>query len=307
MTSDSGASDLTLTIDMSARSLPGRDAAYQRLAALLASAIPNPARVELVLTDRFEHVAGEFATQSPTRSNPNMTAADYRAVKGDGAVAAARTIDLPDDKVVVVIPAGLLGANQRILRRTILHEAQHVTLFQKHNSAQAVHRRTDFEIPADQLTWEYMWIAESAIDEFRCERTMHARGMGAAHNTYSAGYGPIIAMFDTARQTYRGTFDLTDTYHRAFAALDRLAVFLAYGAASVAAERVAPDMWSAVTPMAELLGVLGDIPGTDTTVGDDELTGLSLGLALWLRQQFRANGFDYRYTSTGSDYFELLW
>jgi hypothetical protein len=307
VTSDSGASDLTLTIDVSARSLLGSAAACQGLATLLASAVPNPARVELVVTDRFEHVAGEFATQSPTRSNPNMTAADYRAVRGDGAVAVARTIDLPDDKVVVVIPTGLIGTNQRILRRTVLHKAQHITLLQKHNSAQAVHRRTDFEIPADKLTWEYMWIAESAIDEFRCERTMHVRSMGTAHNTYSAGYGPIVAMFDTARQTYRGTFDLTGTYHRAFAALDRLTVFLAYGAASVAAERVAPDRWSAVTPMAELLNLLCDIPGTDVTVDDDQLTGLSLELALWLRQQFRANGFDYRYTSTGSDYFELLW
>ena len=101
--------------------------------------MPNPQRVHLVITDLYQQVAGEYAVLSPTRSNTTATAADYQAAKPDGAMAVAKTIDLPNDEVVVVVSTGLIGLGHEGVRRTLLHEAQHVRMHQHGDTANAVH------------------------------------------------------------------------------------------------------------------------------------------------------------------------
>jgi hypothetical protein len=133
----------------------------------------------LVITDRCEQVAGGYAVQSPTRSNTTATAGDYRASKPDGAMAVERTVDLPNDELVVVASTALIRLGPESVRRSLLHEAQHVQLHQHRDSAMAVHRRLKFELP-DDVIWEFLWLAESVVDEFRCGRAMHEKGLGSS-------------------------------------------------------------------------------------------------------------------------------
>lgn len=136
---------------------------------------PYPSRVQLVITDRYEEAVGEYSVQSASRLNQAATAADYRSVKPGGAMAVAKTVGLSDGKVAVIVNAGLAKLGREVVRRTLLHEAQHVCLTQNADSAMAVHKRVAFYLPGD-LTWEFVWLAESTIDEFRCERLCMRKG-----------------------------------------------------------------------------------------------------------------------------------
>jgi hypothetical protein len=89
-----------------------QDARWRDLLPPLTNELPDPSRVEIILTDRYEQVAGEYAVQAVDKMNDQMTAEQYSAVKIDGSVAAARTIELPD-KVVVVVAAPVLDLRRR--------------------------------------------------------------------------------------------------------------------------------------------------------------------------------------------------
>jgi hypothetical protein len=105
-----------------------------------------PSCVRLVITDRYEEIAGTYAVQSASQLNQAEIAADYRSAKPGGAVAVAKTVDLPDDKVAVIVDAGLAKLGREVMRRTLLHEAQHVCLIQNADSAMAVHKRVALKI-----------------------------------------------------------------------------------------------------------------------------------------------------------------
>ena len=105
------------------------------------SVLLHPERTELVITDQFQAVAGEYEVRSPVRANPNMTAEDYRAMKTDGAMAVARTVELPGKKAAVVASCALPTLGSVEAKRVLRHEVQHVLLDQEGNSAYGVHRR----------------------------------------------------------------------------------------------------------------------------------------------------------------------
>jgi hypothetical protein len=96
-------------------------AAWDSLIPAFTEELPHPERVELVITDQYRAVAGEYAVQSPTRANPGMTAADYQAVKVDGAMAAAKTNELPGGKATVVVNASLVRLGHERASRSLLH------------------------------------------------------------------------------------------------------------------------------------------------------------------------------------------
>lgn len=285
---------------------PAEQAVWDSLIPEFGQELPNPQRVRLVITDRYEQIAGAYAVLSPTRSNTTATAADYQAAKPDGAMAVAKTIDLPNDEVVVVASTVLTRLGHRSVRRTLLHEAQHVRLHQHGDSAMAVHRRVRFELP-DDLTWEFVWLAESAVDEFRCERAMHEKGLGGADaRAVVDDYPGIVALFDTVRGSYRRQGDLMAAYHGSFAALDRLGTFLAYGAASVVLNPGTAEAWRAIPSMAKLLEVVSDVPSPAGVVPDEQLTAVSVEIARMLRGTLQAMGFEYYSLPDTSTYFELL-
>ncbi|HEU5389770.1 MAG TPA: hypothetical protein VFV73_28105 [Streptosporangiaceae bacterium] len=265
-----------------------------------------PSRVRLVITDRYEELAGTYAVQSASRLNQAAIAADYRSAKPGGAMAVAKTVDLPDDKVAVIVNAGLTKLGREVMRRTLLHEAQHVCLIQNADSAMAVHKRVAFYLPGD-LTWEFVWLAESIIDEFRCERTLHEKGL------FDPGIVPgadecskVVALFDEVRDGCNHGLDITTACHRAFAVLERLGTLLSYAAASMVINPGAGPPWAPLTPAAGLAGHLSYVPGTKSIMRDGQLASISLGLAWLLREVFQDMGFDYRLLPDGSKQFELL-
>jgi hypothetical protein len=105
--------------------------------------------VQLVITDTYEEVAGEYAIQSTSRLNQTAIATDYSSVKPGGARAVAMTVGLPDDRVTVIVNAGLAKLGREVVRRTLLHEGQHICLIQDADSAMAVHKRVAFYLPGD--------------------------------------------------------------------------------------------------------------------------------------------------------------
>jgi hypothetical protein len=163
---------MTVTWRMARPLAPEARAAWDSLIPEFAGEVLHPEHVELVITDQYQAVAGQYAVQSPVRANSTETAEDYQALKADGAAAAARTIDLPEGKVVVVASAALTNLGPERAGRTLLHEAQHVRLYQDGNPAWGVHRRVNLERPTD-VGYDFIWTAEIVVDEFRCERAVH--------------------------------------------------------------------------------------------------------------------------------------
>jgi hypothetical protein len=157
----------------------------------------------------------------------------------------------------------------------------------------AVHRKVRFELP-DDLTWEFVWLAESVVDEFRCERAMHDKGLGSSDaGSVVDDYPGIVALFETVRRNYWRRGDLMAAYHGSFAALDRLGTFLAYGAASVVLNPETAEAWIPVPSMPKLLDVVSEVPSPAAMVPDEQLTAVSVEVARMLRETFQEMGFDY--------------
>lgn len=300
---DGMSSEINVTYQL-ARDLPAtQQASWRTVLVEFAAEVPNPERVEVVITDEFAKVAGQYAVLEEERSNSQMTAEQYQAEKGDGATVAAKTCALPGGQVVVARHDLAVQGTAR-LRHSLLHEAQHVRLHQHGDVAHAVHRRLSVALPADQITPEFLWIAESAIDEFRCERTVRERGWTDTSNATSLDdYAGALTMFLGAKQEWHRSRDVMPTYQAAFAALDRLAVVLAYGAADLATGRAAPESWAPAEEMGAVLEVLKDVPGTDVVVSRESLFDTAVTLGWRLRLIMRQYRFDCCYLEDGTKFF----
>jgi hypothetical protein len=298
---------LTVTWRMAHAPGPEIRAAWDSLMPGFAGEMLRPGCVELVITDQYETVAGQYAVQSPVRANLAETAEDYRALRADGAAAAAKTIDLPDGKIVVVAASALINLGSERAGRALLHEAQHVRLFQDGNEAWGVHRRVNLERPPD-VGYDFIWTAETVVDEFRCERAVHETGTDPMDmGSNPADYNAIVRSFEAVRNEYHRTGNLLAVYQAAFSSLQRLAQFLAYGAAHIAVNSEVADEWRSIPSMARLLDIVSDIPGAGSLISDKELTEYCVQAARMLRQALRDNGFDSRADPDNSIYFELLW
>ncbi|MEU5553640.1 hypothetical protein ABZ738_28105 [Micromonospora sp. NPDC047793] len=284
----------------------GQAATWQTVLTEFAAEIPDPERVEVIITDEFEKVAGEYRVQAVDQSNESETAEQYRASRSDGARAAALTVRLPHDKDVVVVGSPLYAHGVRSMRHTLLHEAQHVRLNQHGDTAHAVHRRTSFTLPSDDITWEYLWIAESSIDEFRCERTVHERGWTDPSNTNSPqDVDGVEATFHATRAQYRRNQNVRAAYENGIASLERLATVLAYGAAGLATGVVTAESWAEAPAMGRVLDVLEELPGTSVVVPRETLIDTAVQLAKRLRRLLQEQGFDCYFLDDGTLWFEV--
>ena len=219
--------------------------------------------------------------------------------KPDGALTVALTVNTTDG-VDVVLPTGLLDIDDEILDRTVLHEAQHVRLHQHAGSAFAAHRRVpDFDTP-DDLPWEFLWLAEIAIDEYRCELSLYKRGLADVEPPSGGELGEleaIVATFDAVRASYQRHRDLMRLYQAAFEVLQRLGVFVAYTAAKIVA---GPDeiatLWRAKPPVREAVAILRELPDSGRAVSDEDLTAVAVRFGRQLRQMLRVHGgMDYHF------------
>ncbi|MBM0226838.1 hypothetical protein [Micromonospora sp. ATA51] len=283
-----------------ARALPAaQQATWRTLLAEFTAEVPSPEKVEVIITDEYEKVAGEYAVQEPDRMNSTMTADQYRADRADGARAAAKTCALADGRIVVVVGSSTLACGLPTARQCVLHEAQHVRLQQHGDVAHAVHRRAPFELPSG-FTWEYVWFAENTIDEFRCERTVHERGWTSRSNLNTAVDFALVAdVLQKVRAKHHRTGDLMDTYHGAMPALLRASTVLGYGAAGLVTGVIRPGDWIQAPAMGRFLDLLEGLPGTDRVLPREDIAAASLEVAKRLRQLFNEMGFDYRETPDG--------
>jgi hypothetical protein len=285
---------------------PEQGERWRDLISEFTSEIPDPSHVEMVLTDQYQQVAGEYAARAVNKMNEDLTAEQYSAVKVDGSVAAARTVELPDDQVVVIVAAAMLEFPPAFLRHSVLHELQHVRMIQHGDETFAVHRRLTFDLPRNEITWELLWMAESAIDEFRAERGVQERGLAAHENTITADdVAGVYRSFRAVRRDYNASGDLMSAYHGATLSLERLATHLAYGAAAIAAGNGTPDQWSQVPAMDRMINLLQSLPPADVTIPDPRLVDVAVQLAKELRQMLQAQGFDLFYTPGGSTYLKV--
>lgn len=282
---------------------PRERANLQAGAAALADDVPSPGAVRIIVTDTFDRTVAEYASRAPSMSG--MPTRGYTATKPDGAQAVAKTVEVPGGKVAVIASRFLLGGHPDACLRTFLHEAQHVRVEQDGGRTWAAHREVGLDVP-DGLTWEFIWLAEAAIDEFRCERELYERDLPSSDPAVPTDYQPIVDLAIESISSYRLSGDLMATYHAAFALLDRLSTMVAYGSAACVVHPEQSTLWVGVPPMAPSVEILGTIPAAGQPTGAAEHVPASIPLARVFRSTFNDLGFDYRYTAEGSDYFEIL-
>jgi hypothetical protein len=135
------------------------------------------------------------------------------------------------------------------------------------------------------------------------ERGWYAPGVTASEPT---DLPDIVQTFNNVRNGYRRTGDLLAAYQAAIQSLERLANFLAYGAAQAVVDSSIATAWSSVHPMALFMGVASAVPAADTLIDDDELMEHCIEMARVLRRLLRKYGFDSPPQDDGSIYFELL-
>lgn len=280
---------------------PGERANLQAGTAALAAEVPSPDAVRIIVTDTFDRTVAEYTSRAPSMSGMPM---GYTATKLDGAQAVAKTVEVPGGKVAVIASRFLLRSGSDACLRTFLHEAQHVRVEQDGGRAWAAHRDFGLQIP-EGLTWEFVWLAESAIDEFRCERELYGRGLPPSDPASAADYQPIVDLAAEAAHSYRLAGDLTVTYHSAFALLDRLCTMVAYGSAACVVHPEHLPLWANVPPMAPAVNILSAIPPAGRPTESAAHVPTSIQLARVLRSALNELGFDYRYTADGS-FFEIL-
>lgn len=272
-------------------------------AAALADEVPSPGTVRIIVTDTFDRTVAEYASRAPSMSG--MPTRGYTATKPDGAQAVAKTVEVPGGKVAVIASRLLLGGDPDACVRTFLHEAQHVRVEQDGGRAWAAHREIGLRVP-DGLTWEFIWLAEAAIDESRCERELYERDLPSSDPASAPDYQPIVDLAAETIGAYRLSGDLTASYHAAFALLDRLSTIVAYGSAACVVHPEQLTLWADVPPMAPSVQILGAIPAAGQPTRAAEHVPAAIQLARAFRSTFNQLGFDYRYTAAGSDYFEIL-
>jgi hypothetical protein len=271
--------------------------------AALADEVPSPAAVRIIVTDTFDRTVAEYVSRAPSMSG--MPTRGYTATKPDGAQAIAKTVEVPGGKVAVIASRFLLGSDPEACLRTFLHEAQHVRVEQDGGRTWAAHREIGLKVP-DGLTWEFIWLAEAAIDEFRCERELYERGLPSSDPARATNYQPLVDLAAETISGYQLSGDLTATYHTAFALLDRLSTMVAYAAAACVVHPEQLVLWADVPPIAPSAEILRAIPPAGEPTGAAEHVPASIQLARVYRSTFNNLGFDYRYTAGGSGYFEIL-
>lgn len=167
-----------------------------------------------------------------------------------------------------------------------------------------MHRRLGAKLP-DGLIGEFVFWAENALDEFRCDRAVHERGLAAQTpelDEKPSGLADISEAFEQVRRNYWSSGEIEPAFHGAFQALKRLTVWLAYGAAQLVADSDGLEAWSAVPAMEQMLRIARPVT-LDTD--DARLGEIVMELAAASRQWLRESGFDCSWRN-GGRYLEIL-
>lgn len=163
------------------------------------------------------------------------------------------------------------------MRRVLAHEAQHVRFHERDAAAWAVHRRRDAPILSAR-PWEFVWAAQSALDEYRVERAVRTQ-LDPGPATDPQDVAGIVQQLREARVAWVGTRDLQLAHQIVVQALDRLGVVAAYTAAAVRAGQDDPNRWAGVPLIGRVWGRLDRAPLLGEDAGKDQLWDRSLEVA----------------------------
>lgn len=256
--------------------------------------IAQPAKAQLVVTNRYEDTVNRWRQQTPREYGDEDSAA-YVATKIDGARAAAKTIVLARHRAVVVAAAGTLAYGEDLARWMLTHEAQHVRLHQDGSAAWGVHRRSGQEIWSPR-PWELVWAAQSAIDEYRCEDAVHAQLSPPRPTCDPADGRLVVKRFGEARAVWDRQGDLTRAYEIVVQAIDRLGVIAAYSAAAVLSGHDSTARWAGL-PMRPIWDCLAHAPRVGEPVSEAELWHRTMTTSKALADVLRRSGIELTFTN----------
>lgn len=253
-----------------------------------------PDLTQLIITDRYEQVVTQWQQDTPWEFGDQASTA-YVASKIDGTRAAGKTIVLAGGRAVVVASVGTLNAGVDVTRWMLRHEAQHVRLHQDESAAWGVHRRSGQEIVSVR-PWVFVWSAQSAIDEYRCESAVHAQ-LPPLEPTY----GPVDAKtvlrrFHEARAAWTVQRDLDKAHQIVVGAIDRLVVVAAYSAAAIAAGHDTEQRWAATPELRPIWTCLRRAPTLENPVTYADLWRYTLGASEAVDRLCRRLGVELTFT-----------
>lgn len=270
-------------------------ASWRTLGEYFLRQVERPDLVQLLVTDRYEHGVQAWQRLTPPEFGDQGSAEVYASAKVDGTRAAAKTVVLSDHRAVVVAAAGTLDLGADVARWMLTHESQHVRMHQADTAAWGVHRRSGQEIVSPR-PWAFVWAAQNAIDEYRCEKAVHAR-LPPRELTY----GPdelrvVVQHLREAREIGVVQRDLEQAYQVVTQALDRLAVLAAYSAAAIVTGRDSDRRWASGAELAAVWSRLWRIPDVDGPSSHPQLWRATLDVSESLDSVLRRAGVELTFT-----------
>jgi len=295
-----------VSLQISEPRLPDRETWYE-LISDFEQEIANPSRVKFVITNEFDTVVGRYSMRSPLGVSSDATENDYTAMKPGGGMAGARTIEQAGDRIVVIANVYMARLGKDIVRRMLLHEAQHVRLIQGGDTAIAVHRRTGTSQAPEGLDWNFTWIAESLVDEFRCERALHEKGLPSfGMVSPPEDYFEVVRTLDEIRSEYESDQDIMAAHRKCIAVLDRISSLLAYAAAAIISGEQDPSDWASVDSMSLLVPALSEIPSAADRMDDLKILATTIRIVGLLRSEAQSLGFESRFLEDDGLWFQFL-
>lgn len=269
--------------------------------------VPHPEAIKFVYTDSPRAFAEYAALSVAPSSSGAADQAEYQLDRADGAMAVALTVPLESRRAVIVFNVGLLG-DVNLARRVARHEVRHILLNRREEAAWGIHRRLQAYVP--RVPFEYVWIAETAIDEYRCELAVEQRDVASDPSLSNPGFNRtdvagIEALFLAIRTSFRQSANASAAYHAVVSASERLMVTFAYLAARINARSPDVDALDDIEGLVDLAHLLKGIPNADEEASATALarcieTVASLAFAL-----LRRHGFEIQDRPQGK-YLEVL-
>lgn len=283
------------------------EAVFRQLLPTLETQVPDPRKVRVLLAGDFAAACAAYQSDEVGREG-HPPAVNYPVEKPDGSVVGGKTIATRGGDVIIIVPPMIFQVEE-MARRTLFHEAQHVWLHHRSESAIAVHQQAPSLTIPDGLDWTFAWIAEVALDEFRCERALYDHGLAEpdAGDDAAAEWDELLELFAQVNTAYQQTHDLNAFDQQTFAALERTAVALAYAAARVVSgDDGVKTQWSRFGPAGEVAATLQPVPNARIACSPEALTSAAFALAGQLRGILNAHGRIDIYPIEGGHYIEPL-
>lgn len=281
-------------------------------AAIIADRVPDPDKIDLVVT-------GDFVASVRARAATAQEASEYSTERGSG-LAIAKTIPNGDRSFIIVPGPALSGAENvfdELGRHAISHEATHAALAQHGEATNDIRLR----LAPSEAEGYYLASAGVIAEEYRVEASLAAEG-SAPPSTYVSGIGDALdaaraAFLDAITLRYFGE-PMDRPFRTAAAASHTLGIVLGYLAAELTSDDGSvptepPTIIAQTSLWGRLVGpgwppiatVLSRLPPASERTSQDTLDQIVLDLAAALKIWIRHIGFAWRDTSTGA-YFDVL-